>query len=395
MRSRAAKLTLSALVSAALAAAAFFVVETEQQILGRRAAALRFDERVRAIDRALAGVRAGQQAYIAAGQNPEAWIPRVATLSGEAAQAIDDLRAIAETPDARTSLMEAAATIIDIGQVDRRAVGYIKSGQEVMAADVVYSEGSQTVAQAANQVDAARALEQQGLDVAERESRRRQAYVAGAAGLLSMGTLLLFAVAPPKVVETVREERVEAPTAPAADQEEWAIRIQNDVPRHSAPTMIAAADICTELGRVNEQADLIKLLGRAAELMDASGIVIWMGNPAGGDLRPALTYGYPPQTVARMPAVPRNAGNAAAAAYRSAALQIVLTRPGASSGALVAPLLTPDGCIGALSAEIRGRGETSDTTQALVVLFAAQLASVLAPLSAMPVETPVDKIASA
>ena len=201
MRSRAAKLTLSALVIAALAAAALFVVETEQQILGRRAAALRFDERARAIDRALDSVRTGQQAYVAAGQNAEAWIPKVATLSGEAAQAIDDLRAIAETADARTSLMEAAATIIDIGQVDRRAVGYIKSGHELMAADVVFSEGSQTVAQAANRVDAARALEQQGLDVAERESRRRQAYVVGAAGILSVGTLLLLAAAPAKVVE--------------------------------------------------------------------------------------------------------------------------------------------------------------------------------------------------
>lgn len=395
MRSRAAKLTLSALLIAALAAAAFFVVQTEQQILGRRAAALRFDERVRAIDRALDNVRAGQQAYVAAGQNADFWIPKVATLSGEAAQAIDDLRAVAESADARTSLMEAAATITDVAQVDRRAVGYIKSGQELMAADVVYSDGSQTVALAANQVDAARALEQQGLDAAERDNRRQQAYVVGAAGLVSVGTLLLFAVAPRKVVETVREARVEAPPPPAADDEEWAIRIQNDVPRHSAPTMIAAANICTELGCVNEQADLVKLLGRAAELMDASGIVIWMGNPAGGDLRPALAYGYPPQTVARMPAVPRNAGNAAAAAYRTGALQIVLTRPGTSSGALVAPLLTPDGCIGALSAEIKGRGETSDTTQALVVLFAAQLSSVLAPLSAMPVETPVDKIASA
>jgi len=382
------------LVIAALAAAALFVVETEQQILGRRAAALRFDERARAIDRALDSVRTGQLAYVAAGQNAEAWIPKVATLSGEAAQAIDDLRAIAETADARTSLMEAAATIIDVGQVDRRAVGYIKSGQALMAADVVFSEGSQTVAQAANQVDAARALEQQGLDVAERESRRQQAYVVGAAGIVGVGTLLLLAAAPAKVVEVAREERIESTAIPTAE-EEYAIRIQDDVPRHSAPTMIAAADICTELGRVNEQADLVKILGRAADLMDASGIVIWMGNPAGGDLRPALAYGYPPQTVARMPAVPRNAGNAAAAAYRTGALQIVLTRPGTSSGALVAPLLTPDGCIGSLSAEIRGRGETSDTTQALVVLFAAQLASVLAPLSAMPVETPVDKIASA
>ena len=59
----------------------------------------------------------------------------------------------------------------------------------------------------------------------------------------------------------------------------------------------------------------------------------------------------------------------------------------------MAPLLTPDGCIGALSAEIKGRGETSDATQALVVLFAAQLASVLGPLSIA--EAPAEKIATA
>jgi GAF domain-containing protein len=96
-----------------------------------------------------------------------------------------------------------------------------------------------------------------------------------------------------------------------------------------------------------------------------------------------------------MPAVPKSANNAAAAAYRTGALQIVLARPGAASGALVAPLLTADGCIGALSAEIKGRGETSDATQALAVLFAAQLASVLAPLALVEPPSAVDRIASA
>ena len=51
----------------------------------------------------------------------------------------------------------------------------------------------------------------------------------------------------------------------------------------------------------------------------------------------------------------RSADNAAAAAYRTGQLQIVLARPGESNGAVVAPLLSADGCIGALSAEIRGR----------------------------------------
>ena len=190
MRSRAVRLTLSAMAVGVLAAAGFFVFKTEQQIDSRRAAARRFEERVRAVDRALADLRMGQNAYVAAGQSADAWMPKVASMSGEAARGVDDLRSAAATPDARSSLMEAAATIVQFGQVDRRVVDYLKSGQDVMAADVVYAEAGQTATLAANQVDAARALEQQGVDVAERESRRRQLYALGSAAAMSMVTLL-------------------------------------------------------------------------------------------------------------------------------------------------------------------------------------------------------------
>ena len=44
----------------------------------------------------------------------------------------------------------------------------------------------------------------------------------------------------------------------------------------------------------------------------------------------------------------------------------------------MAPILTADGRIGALSAEIRSGGETSESVQALASIFAAQLAGVLA-----------------
>ena len=77
--------------------------------------------------------------------------------------------------------------------------------------------------------------------------------------------------------------------------------------------------------------------------------------------------------------MPRSANNAAAAAYRSGTLQIVLARPGGSTGAVVAPIISVDGCIGALSAEIRGGAEMSEGVQALASIFAAQLANVVAP----------------
>jgi CHASE3 domain sensor protein len=389
-------LTLSALAVAVLSSAAVFVLNTEQIITHRRAEARRYEERVRAVDRALSEVRAGQQAYVAAGQNADVWVPKVAALVAEAAREADELRSLAATGDARASLMEASAALVELGNVDRRAVGYLKNGQQVMAADIVYSDGGQIVTLAANLVDASRALEQQGADVAEREGRRQQGYAVGSAGLVGAATLLILGLAG----AGHRRQEAQPVPAPAPIEEEEFARviqndIQNDIPRHSAPTLKAAAEICTELGCVNDQADLVTLLGRAAGLMDASGIIIWLGGPDGGDLRPALAHGYSSQALARMPAVPRSAGNAAAKAYRSGALQIVLARPGASDGALVSPLLTPEGCIGALSAEIIGRGETSDTTQALASLFAAQLASVLSPQVAALADDHADQIASA
>jgi GAF domain-containing protein len=106
--------------------------------------------------------------------------------------------------------------------------------------------------------------------------------------------------------------------------------------------------------------------------------VVWLANPDGAELQPVLSHGYNDNTRARLPNVPRAANNAAAAAYRSGDLQIVLSRPGGAKGAIVAPILGSRGCIGALSAEIRGGGEASESVQALAAIVAAQLAGVLA-----------------
>ena len=78
-----------------------------------------------------------------------------------------------------------------------------------------------------------------------------------------------------------------------------------------------------------------------------------------------------------MPPVPRAADNAAGAAYRTGEMQIVLSRPGGAPGAIVAPILSADGCIGALSAEIQGGSEASEAIQALATIFAAHLAPLL------------------
>jgi hypothetical protein len=145
-----------------------------------------------------------------------------------------------------------------------------------------------------------------------------------------------------------------------------------------SPVLRVAAQLCTDFACVRDVNDLKLLLARASDVMDAAGLVVWLGNSEGSELQPVLTHGYSDVTRARLPNVPRTANNAAATAYRSGEVQIVLSRPGGAKGAVVAPIHGIRGCIGALSAEIRGGGEASESVQALASIVAAQLSGVLA-----------------
>jgi hypothetical protein len=361
-----------------VAATGYVAFHTEKQLDSRRAALRAFDASARDAASSLADLRASQQAYVAAGQGVAFWMPKVAALIETAEQSVDTLRTTAETADARSALMDAAASISEFKNVDKRARDYLKSSQSLMAADVVFTEGGETAASAAKQVDAAGTAEH--LDFDRFEARQKKAELYDIAGGAAFGVLMLVLLAATGSESTAAADSAETITlahaaAPAADP---APAPTAAAERASVPALRAAAALCTEFGCMRDVNDLTRLLGRAADAMEASGIVVWLGTATGGDLRPVVAHGYAPELLARMPALPRSANNAAAAAYRTSSLQIVLSRPGGQSGALVAPLLSPDGCIGALTAEIKGGAETSDAVQSLAAIFAAQLAGVLA-----------------
>jgi hypothetical protein len=388
---------LSATAWIALGAAAFFLITTEQKIADRRDGLRTFDLRAREAAVALSDARAAQQAYVAAGQSSTYWIPIVATTVQEVAKTLDTLRGAIISATADQALLDAASALTEFGNVDKRVRDYLKADESLMASDIVFSEGSVAAGRAAIQVEAARLAEHQAFDADEATLRRLEAYAIGAAAGLSGLILAILGLArgssrqqvavpsEPDASTTgelpLRESstlgRVSSPpVAPAA-----AIPPPPAVPPRSAVALRAAADLCTEFGRIHDLADLKALLGRAARVMDASGLVVWLGNPAGIDLQPVLAHGYSDQVLSLMRAVPRSADNAAAAAYRTGALQTVMARPGTLLGAIVAPLLSADGCIGALTAEVRDGGETSEQVQALASIFAAQLAGILAASS--------------
>ena len=297
-----------------------------------------------------------------------------------------DLRAESRDEAARTALGKANDVLAEFVNVDQRAQDYLKSGQQLMAADVIVTEGG--AIDAAQQLSLARVAERQAAEATEGGFRKRQAMVLGGAAAVVFAVLLLLVLVAPRRKEHVEDAGTESLSIAHAASPRVA-----DVPadasaseapaspyvtaRPAGPVLRAASKLCTDLGRVSDLDELKHLIGQAADVMDASGVVIWIAAPDGTYVQPALSHGYAPQVMSRMSRVLRSADNAAAAAYRTGQMQIVLARPGESNGAVVAPLLSADGCIGALSAEIRGGGESSESVQALAAIFAAQLAGVL------------------
>jgi hypothetical protein len=367
MQSRAIRLTLGAAAWIGLAVAGVLLFRYETQIGTLDASARAFDQRSRDAAGALSDLRAAGQAYVAAGQGVAFWTPKVAAAATAVTAALTTLRASTENTEVRGALDQAAAALAAFQKVDQRARDLVRSGQLLTAGDTIFSDGANAIATAAHEVDLARATERQTFETRQAGLRDRQTLAMGSSAALAclVVVVLLFTEAPETMIAA----------APAAA--ETPAPVTAPVARASS-VLVNAAALATDFGRVRDAQELERLLGRAAEALDATGIVVWMGSPEGTMLQPALTHGYNPQTIARIQAMPRSADNAAAAAYRSGTLQIVLARPGGGNGAVVAPILSADGCVGVFSAEIRGGAEASQAVQALAGIIAAHLASVVA-----------------
>jgi hypothetical protein len=382
MRSRFLRVLSGVIALLAFAASAFLIVNSEKQLAERRGDARAFDQHARETKDLIAELRSAQQGYVAAGQNRDFWLPKAETAREQAIAKATALRAEVGSTAAKISIDKANEALDDFKGVDARVREYLAGGQDLMAADVVYTEGGTSLATAQQEIESARAAEQQALDASETDARKREGVMAAGAGVVGILVIALLAL----TGATAQGEGLVYSTessAPASRGSELPLNFDAVVAgrapaRAESALLKAAAELCTDFGRVRDQHELTAVLGRAAHLMEANGLVVWLGSTAGADLTPVLAHGYSPQALAHMPAVPRSADNAAASAYRTSHLQIVLSKPGSNAGAVVAPLLAPEGCIGALSIEIKGGGETSDAIQAMSGIFAAQLAGILA-----------------
>ena len=171
--------------------------------------------------------------------------------------------------------------------------------------------------------------EHQALDFTEASARKLEAAAAGGAAGFA-GLMLLFLAPTGRPRESVEGDRSTvalnlsqtSDVSPAHEHSlhgSAASRLEDPATRARAvsPVLKAAASLCTDFGRVRDVGDLNQLLARVSDVMDAKGLIVWLGTTAGDDLQPVLAHGYAPQKLAKMPAIPRSADNAAGSAYRS------------------------------------------------------------------------------
>lgn len=165
-------------------------------------------------------------------------------------------------------------------------------------------------------------------------------------------------------VEGVSRHAEPPPPAPA--------RVELD-PASFEPDFLALAHLCTAFALVEETSAMRALLEKAARVLDAAGVIVWIWDAVAEHLRPAVVHGYSERVIAQLPMVGPDDDNATAAAFRSG-------RPcaiGASAhtcSALALPLLTPAGCAGVLAIELPPGREQSRPVRAAATILAAMLA---------------------
>jgi hypothetical protein len=194
--------------------------------------------------------------------------------------------------------------------------------------------------------------------------------------------------------ETVAEARADDDAAPplpnlgaAEDGREQAAASSQDVDARADAAsderlaliesrLEAVSSLCTELGRVGGHDEILMLLEDSARALDATGLIVWLWDESSEALWPALVHGYSDQVRARLPTVRRDADNATAEAFRAArTCEVAATAQ--ATGALVVPLLLPEGCAGVLAVELQPGIQPPGSFRALATFLAAALAQLV------------------
>lgn len=438
MTHRGIRAFLVVLAFAAAAGGGYLLRQLDEREESRRSASRTFEG---AADQALMLVerfRAAQQSYVADGQGGEFWMVRAKDVLDQLERTLTTLAGTAGTAELRDASRATAATVEELRKMDARAREWMRGGQGLMASDLIFTESLALSGSLTERLGTLRARHQQLADAERSAIRQQEIYVLGGAAAVCLIVALLLAPAvrpstPQDTREALRALIGDPATTPAQRPESGvrlpgsgahAAALANGTPASAAPVaqsspssatvaraalsevprsvaqapahpavaapqpptppsvdVQAAAQICAGLARVLDSADLPRLLERSAALLKARGLIVWIADETGTALFPMLAHGYSPAILSRMGSLRREDENATAEAYRLGEEGVVPAKNG-EPGAIVTPIVTADGCVGVLAAEVECGAEEDRDRRALAAILAAQLATLVTVLPA-------------
>jgi hypothetical protein len=370
MQTRLARFLLLGLLSASGVAAGYLVWTGERRIeaLEDRRAAL--DRLVDRIAPAAAGIAGAQNAYTDSGLRDEATFTRVGELIDRLTAEAAALRSHDRSGNAAAHLEEFWTALSELSAARAQAQEKLAVGEVLAAADLLLASTRPQAITLTAELRAFRDAEFKALRQERTRLTERSWMTLAGVAVVWLAGLLALAPLPRRSQPHTAAGIGAAPEVPD-------VPTAAPVVESSSPVdLAAAADLCAAILRVTDTASLPAILERAAGILDARGIIIWMA--AGDELFAATAFGYDPAVMARLPPILGTAENATATAWRTAGLRTV---PGddAKLGAIVAPMPGPGGCVGVLAAEVRNGRERDAATCAVTSILASQLAAILAP----------------
>lgn len=350
-----------------------------------RVTATRVNNDLRAAEQGLADLGAAEASYIAAGQNVEAantWMNTAIALAVQLEGAVANLNATSTSAEARAHYTAAAPLVESITAADRKARGLVGTGQSLVAADVVLVEGAGTVKQLKTELASAREAEMAGFET--KAAQLGWISLGGNAAVMVIGLLLLIAAAR-RSGSAATETRLSLNTEVPAPAHPGPVHAGTSAPVHpvsdpwvtSTTDLSSAADLCVDLGTVQSGDQLAALMAKAATVLEAKGLVLWVSESGGGMLRPTMAHGYSDKVLQRMGTLSADGDNVTSLAFRTRQPQVVRGSID-GQGALAVPLITGSGCVGVLAAEVQG-AKPGDARFAIARIIAAQLSTLVAP----------------
>jgi hypothetical protein len=359
-------------------------VRFDRALQRERASAATIDRELAALDVALVSFSAAQTGYVATGQGPSFWMTHASDLSAEIDAGLARLKSMSASADARTRYDAAMSALADITAIDSRARDLVRKDQRFAASDLIFVDSVDATGRFAAEVAAARGAEKLASEERlTRTSRLRLGLTALALGFVMLVALFFWRIA--------ARESAAAQTSATAGRlglaSEPAPRTAAEPPAHAPASnadlepsgdinLAAAAELCIDLARVIDGRDVPALVERAATVLDAKGLILWIVDSSGAMLRPMLTHGYSDRILARLGRLQMDADNVTSLAFRSMRPQAVPGAGPGDPGAIAVPLITPTGCIGVLAAETR-QSRPDRNRLSVARMIAAQFATIV------------------